>query len=227
MSDPSIIYEDNHLLIVDKPTGWLVQGDQTGDHTLTDWATGYIREKYKKTGNVFCHPCHRLDRPVAGLVTFARTSKALERMNKMFRDHEVSKSYLAVVLGTPNEYEKTLEHWLDKDPIKNKAKAYDKQKGKAKHAILSYSMIATHSRVSLLKIEPKTGRPHQIRVQMKANDTPIKGDTKYGFPKGNQDKSIDLHAYKLEFIHPVKKEPIKVYSKPKWPDFQAFINELD
>lgn len=227
MDKPRVIYEDNHLLIVEKPTGWLVQGDETGDSTLTDWGTEYIRKKYKKPGNVFCQPCHRLDRPVGGLVTFARTSKALERMNKLFRDHEIEKSYLAVVQGTPSSSEKELVHWLDKDSQRNIAKAYDKQKGKSKRASLSYRMVASHGKVSLLEIKPKTGRPHQIRVQMKANETPIKGDLKYGFPKANQDKSIDLFAYKLEFIHPVKKEPLKVITKPKWPDFQAFINELD
>jgi 23S rRNA pseudouridine1911/1915/1917 synthase len=227
MNDPRVVYEDNHLLIVEKSSGWLVQADDTGDRTLTDWAMDYIRWKYKKEGNIFCHPCHRLDRPVGGLVIFARTSKSLERINKMLHDHEIEKSYLAVVQGTPKEYEKTLIHWLDKDTEKNKSKAYNKAKGKAKRAELTYTMLATHSRVSMLLIKPKTGRPHQIRVQMKANETPIVGDTKYGFPKQNQDKSIDLHAYKLEFLHPVKKEPIKVISKPKWPDFQSFINELD
>lgn len=227
MMKPRVIYEDNHLLIVEKPAGWLVQGDETGDETLTDWGTEYIRKKYNKPGNVFCQPCHRLDRPVGGLVTFARTSKALERMNKMFRDHEIVKTYLAVVQGTPQFAENDLVHWLDKDTKKNIAKAYDQPKGKAKRAFLSYKMIASHGKVSLLQIKPKTGRPHQIRVQMKANETPIKGDLKYGFPKANLDKSIDLYAYKLEFVHPVKKEPVKVISKPKWPDFQAFINELD
>lgn len=227
MSKPTIIFEDNHLLIVEKPTGWLVQGDETGDGTLTDWATEYIRRKYQKPGNVFCQPCHRLDRPVGGLVTFARTSKALERMNKLFRDHEVIKSYLAIVDGVPKNPEQQLRHWLDKDPIKNKAHAHTKPKGNAKEAILSYTMLATHSKVSLLEIKPKTGRPHQIRIQMRENNTPIRGDVKYGFSKANQDKSIDLFAYKLEFMHPVKKEPIKIITKPKWPDFQAFINELD
>ncbi|GAB4233990.1 MAG: RNA pseudouridine synthase [Ekhidna sp.] len=227
MSAPNVTYEDNHLLIVDKPSGWLVQGDETGDDTLTDWATAYIRKKYNKPGNVFCQPCHRLDRPVSGLVTFARTSKALERMNKLFRDHEIVKSYLAIVEGTPRFAENDLVHWLDKDKKRNIAKAHDQPKGKAKRAFLSYRMLASHGKVSLLEIKPKTGRPHQIRVQMKANETPIKGDLKYGFPKPNQDKSISLHAFKLEFIHPVKKEALKVTSKPKWPDFQAFINELD
>ncbi len=225
--NPRVIYEDNHLLIVEKPSGWLVQADETGDETLTDWGIAYIRKKYNKPGNVFCQPCHRLDRPVSGLITFARTSKALERMNKLFRDQEVTKTYLAIVDGAPRFAENDLVHWLDKDTKKNRAKAFDQPKGKAKRAALSYRMIASHGKVSLLEIKPRTGRPHQIRVQMKANETPIKGDLKYGFPKANKDKSISLHAFKLEFVHPVKKEPLKVISKPKWPEFEAFVYELD
>ena len=224
---PQIKYEDNHLLIVEKPTGWLVQADETGDETLTDWSTEYIRKKYNKPGKVFCQPCHRLDRPVGGLVTFARTSKALERMNRLFREQEVTKTYLAIVDGAPKLPENDLINWLDKDTKKNRAKAYDQSKGKSKRAELSYRMIASHGKVSLLEVKPKTGRPHQIRVQMKANETPIKGDLKYGFPKANKDKSISLHAFKLEFIHPVKKEPLIAISKPKWPEFEAFIHELD
>ena len=227
MIEPAIIYEDNHLLIVDKPSGWLVQADETGDETLSDWATEYIRRKYKKEGNVFCHPCHRLDRPVGGLVTFARTSKALERMNKLFRDQKIQKTYLAIVEGIPANHEGTLVHWLEKDETKNRSHAYRKQKGKSKRAELSYELLATHGKTSLLKVMPKTGRPHQIRVQMKAMECSIKGDTKYGFPKQNQDKSIALHAVKLEFIHPVKKEPVSYISKPSWPDFKQFIDELD
>lgn len=227
MHKPRIVYEDNHLLIVEKPTSWLVQADETGDSTLTDWATEYIRKKYNKQGNVFCQPCHRLDRPVGGLVTFARTSKALERMNKLFREQEVKKTYLAIVEGTPRFAENDLVHWLKKDTQKNMTKAFDQPKGDAKRAALSYKLIASHGKVSLLELKPRTGRPHQIRVQMKANETPIKGDLKYGFTKANRDKSINLHGFKLEFIHPVKKEPLKVISKPKWPEFEAFINELD
>ena len=227
MDKPIVKYEDNHLLIVEKPTGWLVQGDETGDGTLTGWTTEYIRKKYNKPGKVFCQPCHRLDRPVGGLIVFARTSKALERMNKLFRDKAITKTYLAIVDGVPANSEQVLRHWLDKDYQKNKAHAYTRPKGHAKESILSYHMLATHSKISLLVIKPETGRPHQIRIQMRENKTPIRGDVKYGFSKANQDKSIDLYAFKLAFEHPVKKEPVKVISKPKWPDFQAFINELD
>lgn len=227
MKKPQVKYEDNHLLIVDKPAGWLVQGDETGDPTLTDWATEYIRKKYDKPGNVFCQPCHRLDRPVGGLVTFARTSKGLERMNELFRNREVTKSYLAVVEGTPENPEQTLRHWLDKDTSKNKAHVRTKKdKGNAKEAVLWYTMLASLSKFSLLMIKPETGRPHQIRIQMRENGSPIRGDVKYGFGKLNIDRSIDLHAFKLEFVHPVKKEPISVISKPSWSDFQEFIKEL-
>ena len=227
MLKPKVIYEDNHLLIVEKPYGWLVQGDNTGDSTLTDWGTSYIRKKYNKPGNVFCQPCHRLDRPVSGLVIFARTSKALERMNKLFRDDEISKTYLAIVNDRPPQEQGTLTHWLEKDEKRNVTRAYQKQKGKSKKAELSYSLLSSMGKHSLLKVSPKTGRPHQIRVQLKSINCPIKGDLKYGFPKPNQDKSIDLHAFKLDFIHPVKKEPIRVFSKPKWTDYKDFVHELD
>lgn len=227
MSKPIVKYEDNHLLITEKPPGWLVQQDETGDETLTEWATEYIRKKFNKPGNVFCQSCHRIDRPVGGLVVFARTSKALERMNKLFRDQEIEKTYLAVVDGVPDNPEQTLKHWLEKDTKKNKAHVRHKPVSGAKEAILSYRMLASHSKVSLLEVKPKTGRPHQIRIQMRENGNSIRGDVKYGFSKLNKDKSIDLHAYKLEFIHPVKKEPIKIISKPKWPDFEAFVHELD
>ncbi len=227
MDRPLVAYEDNHLLIVEKPAGWLVQRDETGDRTLTDWATAYIRKKYKKPGNVFCQPCHRLDRPVSGLIVFARTSKGLERMNRLFRDDEITKTYLTIVDGTPSKDADTLVHWLEKDERKNLTRAYGKQKGKSKRSELSYQLIASHGRVSLLRVQPKTGRPHQIRVQMKSLNCPIKGDLKYGYSKPNQDKSIDLHAFRLDFVHPVKKEPVSIISKPKWPDFEAFIDELD
>ncbi|MEM9895195.1 MAG: RluA family pseudouridine synthase [Bacteroidota bacterium] len=222
MNTPKVHYEDNHLIIVEKPPGLLVQADDTKDGTLTDWAAAYIQKKYKKPGRAFCHPCHRLDRPVGGLVIFARTSKGLERMNELFRNQEVEKSYLAIVDGTPLEPMKTLVHFLEKDTKKNKAHTRKKGGGNAKRAELSYSLIATHSHISLLLVKPKTGRPHQIRIQLRENETPIKGDTKYGYPKMNKDKNISLHAYKLSFIHPVKKEPVTVISRPDWPEFEAF-----
>ena len=223
---PKILYEDNHILIVDKPINMLVQSDKTGDLTLCEWTKSYIKKKYNKEGNVFCHPCHRLDRPVSGLVTFAKTSKALERMNALFRNQEIEKTYVAIVEGVPKVSDNELVHWLKKDSKKNIVKAFNKPKGDAKKAILSYSLLASYGSISLLEIKPQTGRPHQIRVQLKSNETPIKGDIKYGFKKANNNKGIDLHARKLEFTHPVKKIPIKVLSKPAWSEFEVFINEL-
>lgn len=223
MSNPRVIYEDNHLLILDKPHNWLVQGDTTGDESLTDWGMQYLRKKYDKPGKVFCHPCHRLDRPVGGIVIFARTSKAAERMAKMFQTNEVKKTYLADVLNAPDEPEGTLVHWLEKDSERNMVNAYEKQKGKSKRAELSYRLMATHGKHSLIEVKPKTGRSHQIRVQMRKLNCPIKGDLKYGYPKPNDDKSISLHCYQMSFIHPVKKEHVSFTSRPNWPEYKDFI----
>ena len=223
MNKPQVIYEDNHLLILDKPVNWLVQGDETGDRTLTDWGMEYLRRKYNKPGRVFCHPCHRLDRPVGGIVVFARTSKAADRMAKLFQNQEVEKVYLADVQDRPAESEGTLVHWLEKDQKRNVVNAYEKQKGKSKRAELSYRMLASHGNHSLLEVKPKTGRPHQIRVQMRKLGCPIRGDLKYGYPKPNQDKSISLHCHRMSFVHPVKKEKVSFTSKPNWPDFKSFI----
>ncbi len=227
MRNPSVLFEDNHLLVLTKPHGWLVQRDQTGDHTLTDWARGYLKKKFNKPGNVFCHPVHRLDRPVGGVIVFARTSKALERMNKKFRDHEVEKAYLAEVEGRPEFMENQLVHWLDKDTNKNVVKAYDQPKGKAKRAFLTYQVLASFGSNSLLLIKPKTGRPHQIRVQMKKLGCPIRGDVKYGYTKANPDNNIQLFAFKITFDHPVGGKQLVFRSKPEWSDYQEFIDELD
>ena len=200
-----------------------MQGDQTGDGTLTDWGIEYLRRKYNKPGNVFCQPCHRLDRPVGGIIVFARTSKALERINELFREAKVKKTYMALVQGVPKQDEGILVHWLEKDEQRNTVNAYDKQKGKSKRAELSYAMMATINGTSLLKIKPVTGRSHQIRVQMRKLGCPIKGDLKYGYPHPNSDKSIHLHSYQLAFVHPVKKENMAFTSKPNWPDYKHFI----
>jgi 23S rRNA pseudouridine1911/1915/1917 synthase len=223
MNTPKTIYEDNHLLVLDKPNNWLVQGDQTGDESLTSWATEYLRVKYNKPGRVFCHPCHRLDRPVGGVVIFARTSKALERMNALFREGEVAKTYLALVMGTPAEPEGTLVHWIEKDAKRNTVNAYDRQKGKSKRAELRYALLAALGQHALLKIHPKTGRPHQIRAQMRKLNCPIRGDLKYGYPKPNPAKSISLHCFQMTFVHPVKKEKMTFTSRPDWPSFKDFI----
>ncbi|MEQ8470581.1 MAG: RluA family pseudouridine synthase [Marinoscillum sp.] len=227
MKAPKVIYEDNHLLILDKPSGWLVQGDKTGDTTLTDWGRTYIKDRYNKPGDVFLHPTHRIDRPVSGITVFARTSKALERMNKLFREDQIQKTYLAVVKGVPEITADTLIHWLVKDGSRNIVKAHNKPSGNGKEAELSYEMVASDKATSLLKVMPKTGRPHQIRVQLAKMKCPIVGDLKYGFPEPNPDKSIHLHAFQISFVHPVRKEPITFTSKPHWYEFQQNINELD
>lgn len=227
MKDPLVIYEDNHLLLLFKPSGWLVQGDKTGDKTLTDWGRQYIKKTYDKPGDVFLHPTHRLDRPVSGITVFARTSKALERMNKLFREDKVQKTYLSVVAGKPTNASGKLIHWLDKDTKKNIVKAYTKPKGNAKHSELDYEMLAQEKKHSLLKVMPKTGRSHQIRVQLASMNCSIKGDLKYGYPEPNPDKSIHLHAFQVSFVHPVKKEPVTFTSLPKWQEFKHNIDELD
>ncbi|MEP4533835.1 MAG: RluA family pseudouridine synthase [Cyclobacteriaceae bacterium] len=227
MKEPKVIHEDNHLLVVNKPTGWLVQGDKTGDRTLTDWAKAYIKRKYNKPGDVYLHPCHRLDRPVGGILIFARTSKALERMNKLFREDRIQKVYLAIVKGKPESMEDTLIHYINKDSKKNTVRAFTRPKGDAKRAELSYDVIAIGDSHSLLRVKPKTGRPHQIRVQLAKIECPIKGDLRYGYPKANPDKSISLHAFQIIFTHPVKQEDMKLTCKPEWPDYGSFVNELD
>ncbi|MBR06934.1 MAG: RNA pseudouridine synthase [Rickettsiales bacterium] len=226
MKDPQVIYEDNHLLLLNKPSGWLVQGDKTGDKTLTDWGRAYIKRKYNKPGDVFLHPTHRLDRPVSGITVFARTSKALERMNKLFREDKVQKTYLAVVGNKPPAQSGKLVHWLYKDTKKNMVKAYNKPMGSAKEAELEYDLLGNDDGHSLLKVMPKTGRPHQIRVQLASMKTRIKGDLKYGYPEANPDKSIHLHAFQISFVHPVQKELVTYTCTPKWHEFKHQIDGL-
>ena len=230
MIDPKIIYEDNHLLVVNKPIGWLVQGDKTGDATLTNWGKNYIKKKYNKPGDVFLNPAHRLDRPVSGVVIFARTSKALTRLTALFRDQLIQKTYMAVVKARPQELNGALTHWLVKDETKNITKAFNKDKGSGKKSILNYRTLMYDSGHSLLLVKPKTGRPHQIRVQLAKMFCPIQGDLKYGYATPNTDKSICLHAFKIEFEHPIKKEKISLQATPKgvyWKPYLNTINELD
>ena len=205
-----VIYEDNHLLAIDKRAGVLVQGDETGDEPLVEICKKYIKKKYKKPGEVFLGVVHRLDRPVSGVVVFARTSKGLERMNRLFRDRETKKTYWAIVNNKPVKESGTLIHWLVKNEKTNKVTAFVKENAQGQRAELSYQLLKEKSGYFLLEVNPVTGRPHQIRVQLASMNCPIVGDLKYGYEKPNSDKSICLHARKLQFVHPLKKEAISI-----------------
>lgn len=205
-----VIYEDNHIIIVNKQSGEIVQGDKTGDRSLSDIVKDYIKDKYQKPGAVFLGVVHRLDRPVSGLVVFARTSKALTRLNKMFAEGEVQKTYWAIVKNAPKEPEGTLTHWLVRNEKQNKSYAYDHERPNAKKAILKYKVIGHSDNYTLLGVQLMTGRHHQIRCQLAAMGCPIKGDLKYGAPRSNPDGSISLMSRRVAFIHPVSKEQIIV-----------------
>jgi len=211
---PEVLYEDNHLIVVNKRPGDIVQGDKTGDTPLSDIVKAYIKKKYNKPGDVFLGTIHRIDRPVSGVVVFARTSKALSRMNEAFRENKVQKTYWAVVDNAPSEPSGQLVHYLKKNQKQNKSKAFDKHVKESKKAELSYQLLMDLDRYFLLKVVPKTGRHHQIRVQLAAMGCTIKGDLKYGAPRSNKDASIHLHALKLEFLHPVKKEQMVIKASP-------------
>ena len=205
-----VVYEDNHIIIVNKQSGAIVQGDKTGDTPLSEFVKEYIRVKYQKPGNVFLGVTHRLDRPVSGLVVFARTSKALSRLNEMFRKGEIHKTYWAVVEQAPLHEEGTLTHWMVRNEKQNKSYAYNTEKPDSKKAILNYRVLARGIKYTLLEINLLTGRHHQIRCQLAAMGCPIKGDLKYGARRSNPDGSISLLSRRIEFIHPVSKENIKV-----------------
>lgn len=204
------IYEDNHIIIVSKESGEIVQGDKTGDKPLSETVKEYIKEKYHKPGNVFLGVVHRLDRPVSGLVMFARTSKALPRLNDMFRTGGVHKTYWAIVGNEPPQPEGRLEHWLVRNERQNKSYAYGREVPQSKKAVLEYRVIGRGDNYSLLEVRLLTGRHHQIRCQLAAMGCPIKGDLKYGARRSNADGSISLLARKVEFEHPVSKQNICV-----------------
>ena len=203
-----VLFEDNHLLIVNKKSGDIVQGDKTGDKPLSDVVKEYIKEKYNKPGEVFLGVVHRLDRPTSGIIIFARTSKALERLNKMLRERTISKTYWAVVKNTPLKEKDSLIHFLKKNPKNNKSTVFTKETDASKKAILHYSVIKKLDNYSLLEIDLESGRHHQIRAQLAYIGSPIKGDLKYGASRSNKDGSIHLHARKISFTHPVSKENI-------------------
>lgn len=207
-----VVYEDNHVIIVHKESGEIVQGDKTGDKPLSETVKNYIRDKYHKPGNVFLGVVHRLDRPVAGLVVFARTSKALSRLNDMFRKGEVHKTYWAVTRNKPVEEKGTLVNWIVRNEKQNKSYVYDKEVSGAKRAELKYQLIAHTDNYHLLEIELLTGRHHQIRCQLAHIGCAIKGDLKYGAPRSNADGSISLLSHKITFIHPVSKKTIEAES---------------
>ncbi len=206
----TVIYEDNHLIAVNKTCNEIVQGDKTGDTPLSEQLKAWLKEKYQKPGNVFVGVTHRLDRPVSGVVLFAKTSKALSRMNEMFRTGEIKKTYWAIVKNRPPQEEGELINWLVRNEKQNKSYAYDTEKPNSKKAILNYKLIASSDNYYLLEIDLKTGRHHQIRVQLAKMGCPIRGDLKYGFDRSNKDGGISLHARKITFIHPVSKEPIEI-----------------
>jgi 23S rRNA pseudouridine1911/1915/1917 synthase len=205
-----VLFEDNHLLAVNKPAGMLTQGDDTGDYSLVDAVNDYLVKKYNKPGDAFVGLIHRVDRPVSGLVLFAKTSKALERMNKLFHDRLVQKKYLAVVREKVLQEEGVLINYLKKSTERNVVHAHDREVRDSKKAELSYRVQKYGNKQSLLEVSPKTGRPHQIRVQLSHIGHPIVGDVKYGFPTPNDDASIALHSWKLAFEHPVTKEAIQI-----------------
>ena len=207
-----IVYEDNHLIIVYKHSGEIVQGDKTGDVPLSEDVKCYLKEKYQKPGSVFLGVVHRLDRPVTGLVVFAKTSKALTRLNKMFRDGEVHKTYWAITKNLPPQSEGTLTHWLVRNEKQNKSYAYDHEVPHSKKAILKYRLIGQSDHYCLLEVNLMTGRHHQIRCQLAHMGCPIKGDLKYGTQRSNPDGSICLLAHHVEFVHPVSKQLISLDS---------------
>lgn len=209
-SNLQVLYEDNHVIVINKRAGDIVQGDKTGDKPLSDVVKEYLKDKYNKPGNVFLGVVHRLDRPTTGIVVFARTSKALPRLNKLFAQKEVKKTYWAIVKNPIDKQQDTLIHWLKKNPKNNKSTAFDKEVLDSKKAILHYKLIMELENYSLLEIILETGRHHQIRTQLSKMGFPIKGDLKYGFNRSNKDASINLHSRQIEFEHPVKKETINI-----------------
>ncbi len=222
----TVVYEDNHIIIVNKSSGEIVQGDKTGDKPLADIVKDYIKEKYQKPGNVFLGVVHRLDRPVSGLVVFARTSKALARLNEMFREGKVKKTYHAIVCSAPRQPEATLTDWLVRNEKQNKSYAYATEKPNAKKAVLDYRQIAVSERYFLLEVNLHTGRHHQIRCQLAHAGMCIKGDLKYGAPRSNPDGSISLHARSVAFEHPVTHEQISVVADyPAGSLFVKMIND--
>ena len=221
----TVLYEDNHLIAVKKLSGEIVQSDQTGDITLADSVKSYIKKKYRKPGEVFLGIIHRLDRPVGGVIVFARTSKALSRMNELFREKKIKKEYWAIVDEKPPLEKDRLINWVKKNQEKNRSRAYDTEVNESKKAILSYQLVGRSRNYFYLKINPLTGRHHQIRVQLSYIGCRIKGDVKYGAKRTNKDGGIHLFAKSISFIHPIKKEPLIISANPPIdPLWNEFLN---
>ena len=220
----TVLYEDNHIIIVSKRAGEIVQGDKTGDVPLSETVAAYLKEKYSKPGNVFVGVPHRLDRPVSGVVVLAKTSKALARLNEMFRVGSVDKRYLAIVKNRPQKPEDRLENWLVRNEKQNRSYAYDREVPDSKKAVLNYKLVASSVNYHLIEVELLTGRHHQIRCQLAKMGSPIKGDLKYGAERSNPDGSISLHAFHVTFEHPVSHEVIDIKAPlPEDPLWQSFV----
>jgi 23S rRNA pseudouridine1911/1915/1917 synthase len=225
ISNQAVVYEDNHIIAVNKLSGDITQGDKTGDMTLPDKVKQWLKNKYQKPGNVFCGVIHRLDRPTSGLVLFAKTSKALSRMNELFQKKEIQKTYWAIVENTPEKSSDTLVNYLVKNEKQNKSYVTDASTKGAKKAELSYQVLATSDRYTLIEVTPKTGRHHQIRVQLSTIGCIIKGDLKYGAKRSNKDGSICLHARKASFTHPVSNEKLELVATVPKDDLWAFFEK--
>jgi 23S rRNA pseudouridine1911/1915/1917 synthase len=221
MKNIQILYEDNHLIVINKKAGDIVQVDKTGDESLEKSIKSYIKEKYTKPGEVFLGVTHRLDRPTSGIVIFAKTTKALTRINKMLNEKSIQKTYLAIVDQMPKKNEDTLMHYIQRNQVQNKSYAFDKEVPDSKLAILKYRFLAKSDRFILLEIDLQTGRHHQIRAQLVKIGCRIKGDLKYGFPRSNPDGGICLHAYKVRFIHPVNNQEMII--KAPLPDDKLWL----
>tara|TARA_R110002050_G_scaffold100607_2_gene208385 strand:+ start:34266 stop:34967 length:702 start_codon:yes stop_codon:yes gene_type:complete len=221
-SNLQVLFEDNHIIVINKRAGDIVQGDKTGDKPLSDVVKEYIKDKYNKPGNVYLGTVHRLDRPTTGLVIFAKTSKVLPRLNALFVSKDINKTYWAIVKNEPKKESDTLINWLKKNPKNNKSTAYTKEIKDSKKGILHYKLLKKLDNYFLLEINLETGRHHQIRSQLSNIGSPIKGDLKYGFDRSNKDASIHLHARYISFIHPVKKELLTITAPlPKDPIWDA------
>lgn len=229
ISEKDILFEDNHLIAVNKRAGDIVQVDDTNDEPLDEKVKKFIAKKYNKPNGAFLGVVHRIDRPVSGIVLFAKTSKALDRINQLFKNREMKKTYWAVVRKKPVPESGNLVHWLIKNPQKNVTKAHEKEVVGSLRSELNYKLIGELNGYYLIEVDPITGRPHQIRVQLSTLGCPIVGDNKYGYPRGSLKKSICLHAKHLSFIHPVKKEPITISASLPidgfWEKFEVFIEK--